>query len=146
MSTQRRLTIPVIGLIAASFLVGCGPSDNGRMQVNGSVKLHGMPISDGAIVIFAALENQGTEATATVSKGSYIVSKETGLKPGRYLVRITAGDGKTAVNPVDENNPPGPTGSNIISKDLVPADWNVNSKQEVTVTKDGPNRIDFDIP
>jgi hypothetical protein len=116
------------------------------MQVNGLVKLHGMPISDGAIVILEPLENQGTAANVTVTGGAYIVPKQAGLKPGRYLVRISAGDGKTAVNPVDENNPPGPSGSNIISKDLVPAEWNVNSKQEVTVTKDGPNKFDFDIP
>jgi len=42
--------------------------------------------------------------------------------------------------------PPGPGGTNIISKELVPRDWNSASKQEVTVTKDGPNKFDFDIP
>jgi len=126
--------------------VGCSDPD-GRVQVNGIVKLHGMPISDGAIVILEPLENQGTSASVPVTGGAYIIHKQSGLKPGRYLVRVTAGDGKTAINPVDPDHPPGPTGgSNIISKDLVPADWNVNSKQEVIVTKDGPNKFDFDIP
>lgn len=147
MSTHQRLVIPAVSLFAA-LLAGCGDDKvGGRMQVNGTVKLHGTSISDGAIVMFEPLENQGTAGNATVSHGTFTVPKDVGLKPGRYLVRITAGDGKTAVNPVDDNNPPGPSGgTNIISKDIVPADWNVNSKQEVTVTKDGPNKFDFDIP
>ena len=44
------------------------------------------------------------------------------------------------------DSPPGPGGTNIISRDLVPPDWNVTSKHEVAVTKDGPNKFDFDIP
>jgi hypothetical protein len=141
------LVIPAIGLLATSILVGCGPGDDGRRQVTGTIKLHGMPIADGAIIILSPLDDQGTEAQGTVAHGGYTIPKEAGLKPGRYLVRVTAGDGKTAVNPVDTDNPPGPTGgTNIISKDMVPAEWNVNSKQEVTVTKEGPNKFDFDIP
>jgi hypothetical protein len=68
-------------------------------------------------------------------------------------VRVTAGDGKTPDEPTDPDAPPGPTeapksgkGTNIISKDLVPPDWNRNSKQQVTVTKEGPNKFDFNIP
>lgn len=145
MSLLRLLCALPIALFAVAFGVGCTEAD-GRVSVSGNVKLHGHLISDGAIVILEPLENQGAGASVPVIRGAYIVPKDSGLKPGRYLVRITAGDGKTAVNPVDENNPPGPTGTNIISKDLVPADWNVNSKHEVTVTKDGPNKFDFDIP
>ncbi|HKB03483.1 MAG TPA: hypothetical protein VKD90_14770 [Gemmataceae bacterium] len=117
------------------------------MQVFGTVKLKGQPIKDGALVMFEPLDNQDTAGNATVTGGSYTFPQVAGLKPGRYLVRVTLGDGKTAVNPVDPEAGPGPTGgSNIISRDLVPPDWNVNSKQEVTVTKDGPNKFDFDIP
>jgi hypothetical protein len=96
--------------------------------------------------MFEPLENQDTAGNATVTGGEYSIPRSAGLKPGKYLVRVTAGDGKTAINPVDPDAPPGPGGGNIISKDIVPKEWNVNSKQEVTVTKDGPNRFDFDIP
>jgi hypothetical protein len=116
------------------------------VAISGAVKLKGAPIPDGAIVIFEPLENQDTAGNATVASGEYSIPRTGGLKPGKYLVRITAGDGKTAVNPVDPDAPPGPGGDNIISKDIVPKDWNVNSNQQVTVSKDGPNRFDFDIP
>src|SRR5262249_2622290 len=101
---------------------------------------------DGAIVMFEPLEKQDTAGNATVAAGAFAIPKPTGLKPGKYLVRVTAGDGKTPVNPVDPDSPPDPGGTNIISKELVPKDWNVNSKQEVTVAKDGLNKFDFDIP
>ena len=133
-------------LTAAVLVAGCSDTHDGRMEVSGAVKLKGQPIKDGAIVLFEPLDNQDTGGNATVTGGAYAIPRAAGLKPGKYLVRVTAGDGRTAVNPVDPNAPPGPGGTNIISRELVPANWNVTSKQQVTVTKDGPNKFDFDIP
>ena len=135
------------GLVASVVLVtGCSDSYDGRMEVSGKINLKGQPIKDGAIIMFEPLDNQDTGGNVTTTGGAYTLPRPAGLKPGRYLVRITAGDGRTAVNPVDPDAPPGPGGTNIISRDLVPPDWNVRSKKEVTVTKDGPNKFDFDIP
>ena len=138
-----------LGLSACSvlFLAGCtGDSASGLVGVRGKVKLKGQPIKDGT-VSFEPTEGQDTRATAVITDGAYDIPRGTGLKPGKYLIRVSAGDGKTAVNPVDEDSPPGPTGgTNIISKDLVPKDWNVNSRQERTITTDNPNTIDFEIP
>ena len=135
------------GILTAAFLIcGCSDSHDGRMEVSGKVKLRGQPIKDGAIVMFEPLDNQDTGGNVTVAGGSYTLPRPVGLKPGKYLVRVTAGDGTTAVNPVDPESPPGPTGTNIISRDLVPPAWNVQSNQQITVTKDGPNKFDFDIP
>ena len=133
-------------LVVAVLTAGCSDSSDGRVAVSGAVKLKGQPIKDGAIVLFEPLDKQDTAGNATVAGGAYAIPKASGLKPGKYRVRVTAGDGKTAVNPVDPDSPPGPGGTNIISKELVPRDWNVASNQEVTVTKDGPNKFDFDIP
>jgi hypothetical protein len=108
--------------------------------------LKGAPIKDGAIIDFSPMDGQTTGTNTFTSGGAFKISREGGMKPGNYLIRISLGDGKTAINPVDPNAPPGPGGdTNIISKELVPADWNTNSKQKVTVTKEGPNKFDFDI-
>jgi hypothetical protein len=137
-------SIPFVVLIA-----GCSESHDGRVEVTGTVKLKGQPIKDGAIVLFEPLDNQDTAGNATVTGGTYSIPRATGLKPGKYLVRVTLGDGTTPVNPVDPDSPPGPGGgkgsTNIISRELVPSNWNVNSKEQRTVTKDGPNKFDFDI-
>ena len=137
-----------IGLVlVAVCIAGCGAPDDGRLAVTGTVKFKGQPIKDGALVEFGSDEPGGSAATVLTAAGAFGVPKQNGLKPGKYLVRVSAGDGKTAVNPVDPEAPPGPGGgTNIISKELVPAAWNRNSKQQVTVTKDGPNKFDFDIP
>jgi hypothetical protein len=144
-----RTRLVAVLLAAGVLVIGCSDSHDGRLDVSGTVKLKGSPIKDGAIVMFEPVEKQDTAANVTVTGGSgaYAIPRSAGLKPGKYLVRITAGDGKTPDNPLNPDAPPGPTKStNIISKDLVPADWNVNSKQYVTVTKDGSNKFDFDIP
>jgi len=137
-----------VGLVfVLAITAGCSAPPDGRLEVSGTVKLKGQSIKDGAIVLFEPLDEQDTAGNATVSGGKFDIPRTAGLKPGRYLVRITAGDGTTAVNALNPDSPPGPTGgTNIISKDVVPADWNVRSKQQVTVTNNGPNRFDFEIP
>lgn len=127
-------------------LVGCSDQYAGRAAVSGTVRYKGQSLKEG-IVLFEALDGQDTGGTAQISDGAYSIPRESGLKPGKYLVRVTAGDGKTAVNPVNPDEPPGPGGgANIVSKELIPKEWNVQSKQQATVTQDGPNTFDFDIP
>jgi hypothetical protein len=140
-----RFTLCGLALAGLTFC-GCSQKDAGRVEVNGTVKLGGNPLKEGTIT-FEALDGQATGTTVVIHDGTYLVPREGGLLPGKYRIRISAGDGKTPVNQVDPDHPPGPTGTtNIVSKDLVPADWNVDSKQERTVSKDNPNRIEFDIP
>src|SRR5262245_31204401 len=92
-----------VSLAAATLAFGCSDSHDGRMEIAGTVKLKGSPIKDGAIVIFEPLEKQETGANVTVTGGSgaYAIPRSAGLKPGKYLVRITAGDGKTPENPLN---------------------------------------------
>ena len=143
---RRAAPIGVAVLVLA--VSGCGGDPYaGRMEVSGTASLKGKPVPDGAIIQFEPLESQGTAGMTQFTGGAYMIPRQNGLKPGKYLVRLTAGDGKTAVNPVNPDEPPGPGGgTNIVSKDLIPADWGSRSKQEVTVTAEGPNKFDFNIP
>ena len=130
--------------------IGCSDSSPGRFAISGKVLLNNQLLKDG-IVMFEPLDGQDTGGNAMLIDGQYAIPREAGLKAGKYRVRVTAGDGKTAVNPVNPDEPPGPSGgsnvggTNIISKELVPASWNTQSKQEVTVKPDGPNVFDFEI-
>lgn len=136
-----RSWVGVFGVLML-FAAGCG-KDDGRVGVTGTVKMGGQPIKDGAIVQFFPQESQGTEAMAMTTGGAFTVEKQNGLKPGKYLIKMTAGDGKTAVNPTG-GDPPGPGGGgNIISKEMIPPKWGSQSKETVTVTKEGPNKFDF---
>ncbi|AWM42019.1 hypothetical protein GobsT_68380 [Gemmata obscuriglobus] len=137
----------LFALALLSLLAGCSDSHGGRQEITGTAKLKGQPIKDGT-VSFEPLEGQATRASAPVTAGAFKIPKASGLVPGKYLIRVSAGDGKTAINPVNADQPPGPGGgTNVISKELVPASWNVNSKEERSVVKqDDPNNFDFNIP
>jgi hypothetical protein len=142
---RARVVSLVVGTLTLGLLAGCGDKYGGRVEVAGTVKLKGQPLKAG-IVMFEPVGTQGTAATASITDGNYKLPRESGLKPGKYLIRVTSGDGKTPAN-LDPNEPPGPggKGTNIVSKELVPADWNVKSKQEREVTSENPNKIDLDI-
>jgi hypothetical protein len=135
----------LISVSMALVCLGCGPDYGGRVAVNGTVKLKGEPIDDGVIEFVPLAADGETKSGAQILKGAYTIPAEKGLVPGEYRVIITAGDGRTRPD-ADPNEPPGPTGANIVSKDRVPADYNVASKQVVKVTADGPNEFNYDIP
>jgi hypothetical protein len=138
-----------VGLAASAMVLfagGCADPDGGRCEVVGTVKLKGELVKEG-VIEFTPMDKapEGMKATksgAVISNGEYKIPKAQGLIPGRYRVVITSGDGVTPANP---DEPPGPSGSNIVSKDRIPAEYNAASKQEVEVKKEGPNRFDYDI-
>ncbi len=100
-------------------------------------------LKDGSI-IFVPLAKQDTQSGAPVIHGAYKILAQNGLKPGKYLVRLTSGDGKT---PAANEQLAAPGGStNIVSMDLIPEDWNTKHKHQVEVKSDRDNRFDFDIP
>jgi hypothetical protein len=132
----------LVTAVAVVALAGCSDSSGGRMGVSGTVKLEGKPLEQGQI-LFLPLDDQDTQGGAAVINGEYTIDRRHGLKPGKYLVRLTAGDGKT---PTDEEAG-GPGGStNIVSVDLIPEDWNVRSTQKIEVKSNGTNRFDFAVP
>jgi hypothetical protein len=142
MAPRSPFILCALALLMAALVSACGDSHGGRKEVSGAVQLEGEPLKDGSIT-FVPLDGQDTQGGGPITGGTYKVPRASGLKPGKYLVRISAGDGKT---PADEEagNPGGST--NIVSVDLVPAEWNVKSTRQIEVTEKGENRFDFTIP
>lgn len=128
----------------AATAAGCADPYAGRVAITGTVKLAGQPLQDGSIQFIPLDEKLGTQSGAAIVNGQYGIPRESGLKPGQYLVRITSGDGKTPANEEDAGAPGGST--NIVSFDRIPGDWNVNSEHHVEVKASGPDQFDFDIP
>lgn len=153
MLSRHSASLFAIGFVAAALLAGCSDPYAGRMEVTGAVKLQGQPLREGRIMFFP-LDQQDTQGGAPIVEGEYQVPRQSGLKAGKYLVRLTAGDGKTIarVGGAESKNPAheqaaAPGGStNIVSMDLIPDDWNVRSKHQVDVKPGQVNRFDFDIP
>lgn len=118
---------------------GCGPGD-GRIAVNGSVTLGGAPLDEGVIEFVSV----GMKSGATIQNGKYEIPRDQGLVEGTYKVMITSGDGKTPADSPD--GLPGPTGANIVSKDKISKEYNINTKLEAKVQGSSPNKFDFAIP
>jgi hypothetical protein len=142
MRTVRKPFLLLIAFAATAVVAGCSDSYAGRMEVSGTVKLKGQPLKDGSIT-FVPLDGQDTQNGSAILKGAYKIPRQSGLKPGKYLVQITSGDGKTPAN--EEIAAPGGS-TNIVSVDLIPEDWNTRSKQQVEVKSNDANKFNFDIP
>src|SRR5262249_7203027 len=95
-------------------------------------------------IVFVPMDHQPTRSGGEIANGEFRLGKKDGLKPGQYLVQITAGDGRTPASEAEAAAPGG--AANIVPVDLVPDDWNTKSKQVVTVQADRPNKFDFEIP
>jgi hypothetical protein len=138
----RLLSASVFCLVAS----GCGDDYGGRQEVSGVITLKGQPLDQGSISFMPLGEsaNQGmvTQSGAVITEGKYHIPAEQGLVPGDYQVSISSADGLT---PADPDAPPGPTG-NTVTKDRIPPEFNVNSKQKVQVKEGEPNSFDFSIP
>jgi hypothetical protein len=111
--------------------------------VSGKITVKGAPLKEASIQ-FEPMEGQDTRGGTGVTDGAYSIPRDAGLKPGRYLVRLTAGDGKT-VDTTDEDAT-NPGGTNIVSIDTIPPEFGSASKQVVTVKADGSNTFDLDLP
>jgi hypothetical protein len=147
-SLRRVVRLVAAVLVIANCLfhfVGCGPNYGGRKEIKGTVKLKSQPVDDGFIEFIPLSDAIPTRSGAQILGGAYRIPAESGLMPGTYRVSITAGDGRTKASAA-EDEPPGPTGANIVSKDRIPKEYNIESKQDVEVTEKGPNVFDYDIP
>jgi len=132
----------VLAALAVSF-ASCGPNYGGRQEVKGTIKLKGQPLDQGTITFMPTSGDGATKEGAPITNGAYLIDRAHGLLPGKYRVSITSGDART---PVNTDQPPGPTGANIISKDRIPPEYNTNSKQDVEVSDKKPNVFNYDIP
>jgi hypothetical protein len=136
----------IVSLLSAGVLVAAGcTSNDDRLAVSGKVTLKGAPLTFGdATITFTSVDGKGSTSGAPIKNGAYQIDREHGLKPGKYLIRITAGDGKTVANEEEAGAPGGST--NIVSVDRIPPEWNVQSTKEVEIKASGNNTFDFDIP
>jgi hypothetical protein len=134
----------LVFVLSVSFASGCFNNYGGKQEVKGTVKLKGQPLDTGTIEFVPLEGDRATQGGAVIASGSYSIPRPLGLVPGKYRVILTSGDGRTPAS--DPDSAPGPTGANIVSKDRIPPEYNVNSKQEVEVSASKANVFDYDIP
>src|SRR5262245_31506548 len=139
-SPRRLLPVAALLLVAG----GCGDRAGGRQEISGTVTLRGQPLDEG-VIEFHLLDGSpgqlGTKSGEMINDGKYLVPKAQGLVPGKYRVVISSGERKGAR--LGAGNP-GP--KSIFSKERIPPDYNLKTKQVVEVKRGGPNKFDYTIP
>jgi len=125
----------------ALFLVcfGCGSSDDGRQALSGTVTFQGKALPQGSIE-FAAKDASAQTGT-TIEDGKFSIPASKGLLPGSYRVRIYSSSETES-----EPGPPGPESERQFAKELIPAEFNVNSTLTRDVKDGGDNVFKFKIP
>ena len=121
----------------------CGCADNnplGRKAVSGGVTLAGAPLATGTIQ-FTPLNGSGVRSGAKVEAGRYVISQANGLPVGTYRVQIFSADEDA---PPEMPTLPGP--GIPVSKERIPAEFNLKSKLSIEVTDEGPNSFQFTVP
>jgi hypothetical protein len=131
-----RLLLCSLVLLSLILAFGCADPYSGRVEVTGTVKMKGEPILDDAMILFEPTDTATTIGRAVIKKGEYQLTRENGILPGRYIVRITTSKSKPAKETPDIPPP----------DELVPAEWNARSQQQVQITGGAPNEHNFDIP
>jgi hypothetical protein len=129
-------------ILLAVLAGGCTNDYGGRQEVKGTIKLNGVALDQG-VIDFTPLEGQPTKQGALIANGAYHIPRSSGLMKGKYRVIITSGDGRTKEG---SDEPPGPTGANIISKERIPPEYNSKTKQEIDVSDSKANVFNYDIP
>jgi hypothetical protein len=137
---RRTPVVFVLGVV----LAGCGGEDDGlpREAVSGTVTFKGQPLDLGSISFRP--EGPSVLAEGLIENGSYAISRDKGLVPGKYKVLISARAGPEPTR--DMTVPPGPvTRPKRRPADLIPPRYNSASKLTADVTAGGKNVFDFDL-
>jgi len=137
LAKMRQLTC-LVGLLASA---GCGGGVDGRHAISGLVQMNGAAVAEGNIS-FQPVGAGALSGGAVISQGRYAIPADGGLPAGKYRVSISApapGTGGTAVEGAMPGDPlPAP-------RELIPADWNVNSEHYIEVHAAGPFEFNFDV-
>ncbi len=83
-------------MMAMFFMTGCKKNTNpdGRLDVSGKITMNGAPTRGSAIIRFDPVGNDKMAGGSGFidAKGNYLLTGQDGVKPGKYIVRISSVD------------------------------------------------------
>jgi hypothetical protein len=137
---MQQLRFVVLALLVGSLgLLGC-KGEMTRRPISGQITFKGEPLDHGRIQFFTTTDPPLPVGGALIENGSYTMPAEFGIEPGTYRVRIDS------LEPDPNYKPkPGEMMSLPPSRNRLPDRYHDKSTITVEVTRDGPNRFDFNI-
>jgi hypothetical protein len=120
-------------------VVACS-GHSGRAGVEGDVSFNGKPVERGMVELHPIDGATGPMVGGVIEQGKFRIPAEKGpVIGGAYKVRIV-GMEKTGQKQVNRDRP------NEISdvyRNVIPAEYNSQSKLKVVISEDQPNRLDY---
>jgi hypothetical protein len=137
------LRLSVSALLLAASLAGCGGVKDPlpREAVSGTVTLDGQPLAHGVLQLLPAGQKEGTACGASIEKGKFEIERAQGPVPGEYVVIINSTEGGAGAGA--PAGAPGPVDSAARPKELIPAEYNTQSKLTAVVKAGAPNTLEF---
>jgi hypothetical protein len=119
--------------------VGCGPGLN-KSAIKGTVKFKKGQVIDRGMIEFSPVDpKSGNQSGALISDGTYNIPQDKGLRPGKYIVRISAPSGL-----LSGQGAPG-SGKMELPTERVSEIYNAKSKLEVDVKQESLQTFDFEV-
>jgi len=136
--------LKLICAVALPLLLGCGGMSDplNRQPVSGSVTFQGTPLDHGSISLETQNSSQGTSGGSVIENGQFSIARQRGLPPGEYTVRVYSSDMANLALPTGV----APGDSTRLPRERIPAAWNIQSEQTVTVEDGGANHFELAIP
>jgi hypothetical protein len=135
-----RLIGQVVMAAMLPVVIGCG-EPSGLVGFTGEVSLDGAPLKYGTIRLTSMGPDMAARGTK-IHEGRYEVTQTKGLPPGTYHVSISAGaESETEY----ATKAPGGGPGMAFAKQLIPAEYNVDSDKTVEVSMEGDNHFVFEI-
>lgn len=112
------------------------------MAVEGTVSYDGKPVEEGTIS-FAPADGQGPTAGGPIQNGKYHLAGESGVAPGKKIVRITA---VRKTGRQVEAGPPQPPGTMVDEVEFyIPDIYNTKSTLTCEITPGAVNQHHFEL-
>ena len=125
--------------LAITVCAGCGNQLN-KSAVTGTVKFKKGELIDRGMIEFSPIDSKtGNQSGARIFEGAYEIPREKGLRPGKYIVRVSAPSGL-----LSGQGGPG-SGKMELPKERVSEKYNVKSKLEVEITSKPAHTFDFEV-
>jgi hypothetical protein len=127
-------------LVLVSLTFGCQKASD-RVPVAGQVTWQNQPLSRGSILFVPTDGHRGPKVGGEVVAGRYLVERERGPSPGAYRVEVRSDTGERPHSPTDKARDRSKS-----SVQLIPKEYNDNTKLKVTIKADDNGDLSFDLP
>jgi hypothetical protein len=131
--------------VVLAVFSGCQHTNpDGRENVRGQILLNGKPLAGNARIVFDSLEGNFRDGgSGQIMSGNFLLTKQDGVKPGKYRVRIFATmtyDTTTNLPATKET-----LDYNEYTMNIIPPEFNIDSFLEFEVIKGKKNIYNYDI-